>query len=343
MRFTSIRCVFCLQVLIVSMVMGLTGCTKEYASMKVKSPLEIPMGFPEVFFPTDNEFSRERWELGKMLFFDPVLSRDSSISCASCHKPEFAFADNRSTSPGIENRSGKRNSPSLANVGYFPYLLREGGVPTLEMQVLVPIDEHNEFDFNIVDLSVKLAHNAKYAQLAKEAYNREIDPFVITRAIATFERSLISGTSPYDKFVNGDQNVLNREENSGRMLFFSERTKCTSCHGGMLFTDHSFQNNGLYLNYTDSGRLRLTGEGQDRALFKVPSLRNVGLTAPYMHDGKMESLIAVVNHYNRGGYDHVNKSELVQPLGLSFEEKKALVAFLKTLSDFEFINDKRWD
>lgn len=324
-------------------ILFLSGCSKDSGPSYFDPYQEIPEGFPDMVFPEGNEYSYSRWILGKKLFFDPVMSRDSSISCASCHMPNMAFTDNKATSPGIEMRPGTRNSPSLANVGYYPYLLREGGVPTLEMQVLVPIAEHNEFDFNVVDLSYKLRENEEYVNLAKQAYNREIDPYVITRAIANFERSIISGKSNYDKFINGNKSALNTNEKRGMDLFFSERLKCTSCHSGVFFTDHSFQNNGLYLNYPDSGRMRLTGEIKDRALFRVPSLRNVGLTYPYMHDGKMSTLLDVINHYNSGGVNHFNKSVKIEPLKLTEEEKSSLVAFLNSLSDFEFVNDRKWD
>ena len=329
--------------LVLGMVFTNTSCKKETPVSSQKSYLEIPVGFSNMTFPIDNQFTNERWALGKKLFFDPVLSLDSSISCATCHEPNLAFADNKKTTPGIFERPGVRNAPSLANVGYFPYFLKEGGVPTLEMQVLVPIDEHNEFGFNVVELTRKLQRDPKYMLMANQAYDREIDPFVITRAIATFERSLISGNSIYDKYVIGNPMVLNPKELQGMSLFFSSKTNCFSCHGGELFTDHSFQSNGLYQEYTDIGRMRLTQLTEDRGKFKVPSLRNVGLTAPYMHDGSLETLSEVIAHYNKGGENHANKNELIRPLGLSKEERDALEAFLHTLSDYSFINDTRWN
>ncbi len=320
----------------------LTSCSKSESEEIVSQHVEIPMGFPHVEFPTDNEYSSSRWALGKKLFFDPVMSRDSTVSCASCHDPQLAFAKNESTSLGVNNRPGTRNSPSLANVAYFPYFIREGSIPTLEMQVLVPIQEHNEFDYNIVDLSDKLNSISEYVELSQNAYSRNPDPFVITRALANFERSLLSGNSRFDKFQNGNSSALTADEKSGMVLFFSERTNCSACHSGFLFTNHSFQNNGLYINYPDSGRMRFTLNENDRALFKVSSLRNVGLTFPYMHDGKMNSLENVIDHYNRGGEGHVNQSDLIRPLNLSEKEKMQLVQFLHSLTDYAFINDQKW-
>lgn len=302
-----------------------------------------PKGFPAIDFPEGNEFTEERWKLGKRLFYDPILSVDSSLSCASCHKQSFAFSDNVPTSDGVMNRAGTRNAPSLANLAYHPYFTREGGVPTLEMQVLVPIQEHNEFDFNIVEISEKLKKIESYVTESKLAYGKEPDHFVITRAIANFERSLISGNSPYDQYeFQGDSNALSSLEKTGKGLFFSDRTSCSTCHTGFNFTNYSFENNGLYENYDDPGRYRFTGEEGDRAVFKVPSLRNVAVTAPYMHDGSLESLEAVISHYNSGGKSHQNKNKLIRPLELTEVEQEALLAFLKTLTDESFLNDSKF-
>ena len=300
--------------------------------------MEVPEGFPPVPEPADNTFSQSRWALGKQLFFDPVMSVDSSISCASCHAPDLAFSDDRAFSLGVEDRQGRRNSPSLANVAYHPYFTREGGVPTLETQVLVPIQEHDEFDFNIVLLTERLLADSQYVAMAHAAYNRPPDPYVITRALACFERSLLSGNSSYDEYQRGNT-MLSASARRGMDLFFNERTQCSSCHSGFNFSNYAFANNGLYDNYPDPGRYRLTGEEADLATFKVPGLRNVAYTAPYMHDGSLSTLLAVVEHYNTGGREHPNKSERIQPLGLDQQEMEDLVAFLESLSDEAFINN----
>lgn len=334
---------FLLVVLGFGLVVSLQSCDKTEPILTTVQYLEIPNGFPDIVFPEDNAFSNKRWELGKKLFFDPVLSKDSTISCATCHKPELAFADDQATTEGVENRPGIRNSPSLANVSYAPYFLREGSVPTLEMQVLVPIQEHNEFNSNIVDLSEKLNTIPEYVKLSNQAYNRNPDPFVITRAIATFERSLISGNSAYDDYLDGNKTALTASEIEGMNLFNSSQTNCSSCHSGLFFTNHDFENNGLYELYADSGRMRFTRLESDRALFKVPSLRNVAITAPYMHDGSVATLEEVIEHYNSGGAVHTNKNALIKPLNLTISEKESLIAFLNSLTDFKFINDTKWD
>lgn len=334
------------QALIIFIGLTLLSCKKEEGSVSdafenvATSIGEVPPGFPAVEYPEDNPFSIDKWKLGKKLFFDPILSEDNSVSCASCHEPADAFADTRAVSLGVQDLEGTRNSPSLANVAYHPYYTREGGVPTLEMQVLVPIQEHNEFGTNIVVLAERLASDAEYVQMSQQAFDRDPDPYVITRAIATFERTLLSGNSAYDRFAfSGDRQALNIAERRGMSLFFSDRTNCSQCHADFNFTNYALENNGLYESYADPGKFRLTLDSSDLGRFKVASLRNVALTAPYMHDGSMETLTEVVRHYNSGGKTHPNKSALIKPLQLSDKEVTDLVSFLETLTDASFITN----
>ncbi len=322
----------------------LQACKKDTEPPEVENPLlYIPPGFPPLNFEIGNEFTPQRWELGKKLFFDPIMSRDSTISCSSCHLPEFAFSDIKAVSEGVGGALGTRNSPSLANIAYHPYFTREGAVGTMEGQILIPIQEHNEFDHNIVLIAQKLQQNEDYVQMSRSAYNRMPDPFVITRSISTFERSMISGESPYDKYqVQNINNALTDSQIRGMTLFFSNQTNCSSCHGGFNFTNYAFQNNGLYDTYNDIGRMRFTNNMADNALFKVPSLRNVEVTAPYMHDGSINTLEAVIEHYNSGGSSFFNKSELIQPLNLTNGQKTDLINFLKSLTDEEFLNEEKF-
>jgi cytochrome c peroxidase len=320
----------------------LIACAKDESDHQIiPSSLEkiaIPKGLPEIVFPSDNAFTPQRWELGKKLFYDKRLSIDSTISCASCHQQKFGFADNQPFTAGVLGRAATRNAPSLVNVAYHPYFTREGGVPTLEMQILIPIAEHNEFGFNLVRLVERLSKDSTYQNMARTAYNRNLDAFSITRAISTFERSLISGDSKYDIFVAGKASLTSLEK-EGMNLFFSEKTQCSSCHSGFNFTNYAFENNGLYEIYEDAGRMRLTNKMEDLALFKVPSLRMIGVTAPYMHDGSLANLFDVIEHYNQGGKDHPNKNKKLKKLGLSLQEKNALVAFLNTLTDKSFLSN----
>jgi len=303
--------------------------------------VQTPAGFPVMEVPLDNQYSAARWQLGKRLFYDKRLSRNNTISCSSCHRQEFAFSDSVAFSPGDNAAQGTSNAPTLTNIGYHPYFTRGGSVPTLEMQVLVPVQEHNEFNTSILDIAEKLKPDSSYRAMAAAAYGREIDPFVITRALACFERSLVSGNSRFDRYYyGGAADKLDEEEIRGMKLFYSPRTSCSGCHSGFNFTNYSFENNGLYLKYADSGRMRFTRKESDRAKFKVPTLRNIALTAPYMHDGSMKTLEQVVDHYNSGGAGHRSKSALIRPLHLTRKEKKELVAFLKTLTDHSLITDK---
>jgi cytochrome c peroxidase len=317
------------------------GCKKQQVDSNEYDQLtNIPTGFPDIVYPDDNQFSLEKWDLGKQLFFDPRLSIDNSISCGSCHKQDLSFADQSDVSLGVSNRLGTRNTPSLANVAYHPYYTREGGVPTLEMQVLVPIQEHNEFDFNIIEIVKKLEKDPYYSQQSQKAYGRAFDHFVITRALACFERTLISGNSKFDKYFYQDSEfTLTASEIRGMDLFFSDEIGCSNCHGDYNFTNYEFENNGLYLEFEDEGRFRLTGESEDIGKFKVPSLRNVSVTAPYMHNGSLSSLDEVIEHYIAGGQPHPNKSSLITSLVLSPKDKSDLIAFLHTLTDHEFLTN----
>jgi cytochrome c peroxidase len=302
--------------------------------------LQIPAGFPAPPIPSDNALTQSRVALGRRLFFDPVLSADSTRACASCHTPWLAFSDSTPVSLGIEGRRGARNAPSLANVAYQQRLMREGGVPTLEMQVLAPIQEHQEFDFNIVLAGERLARIPVYVQMAEKAYGRPPDAFVITRALAAFERTLLSGNAPFDQWqYQGKKQALSAAARRGYVLFRSERLQCTQCHSGFLFTSQGYANTGLYEVYPDSGRYRSTLLERDRAVFKIPSLRNITRTAPYMHDGSLPTLEAVLDHYQSGGKNHPNKSPVLKPFRLSTREKQDLLAFLHSLTDTSFINN----
>jgi cytochrome c peroxidase len=301
--------------------------------------LFIPKGFPTPFIPEDNQLSDSRIALGKKLFFDNMMSRDSSLSCASCHQPQFAFSDGRQKSVGIKGREVSRNAPTLTNVAYQPYFLLDGLNPSLETQVKIPIHEHNEFDFHILLIAERMKQDSLYVSLSKDAYNSEPSPQVIAYAIACYERTLISGNSPYDQyFYQGNNTALNDSEIRGMNLFFDD-LYCASCHGGFNFSDSRLTNNGLYTNYTDQGRARLTKKTEDQAIFKTPTLRNIGFSAPYMHDGSFESLEQVIDHYSSGAKGHFNQDPLIQPFDISQDQKQDLIAFLIALNDSAFVKN----
>jgi len=299
------------------------------------SLLSVPKHFPTPTIPKDNQLTIARVKLGKKLFFDPIMSKDRTLSCSSCHHPEKAFTDGEKTSIGKGGKRLLRNAPTLINVAYQDSgLLFEGGVPSLEMQVLVPVQEHLEFDFSLKLIAERMKKDSDYLRLSHQAYDKVPSPFVITRAIASYERTLIQGNSRYDQFINGDSSALNERELQGLTLFF-DQLECDRCHGGFLFTTKAFENNGLY-NYPypkDSGRMRLTHLEKDRDKFKVPTLRNIEITAPYMHDGSIKTLKEIVMHYENGGEDHPNKSKFIMPFELTNQKRENLVLFLKALTD----------
>lgn len=286
--------------------------------------------WPQMEFPTDNEPDAQKIVLGERLFFDPIVSIDSSISCASCHKEVYGFADDVAISPGVEDRLGKRNSPSLWNVGYQPYFMREGGVPTLEMQVLVPVQEHSEMAFNMVLLAQRLNANTAYKNDFLEAFGDSASAFTITRALAQYERTLIQEPTSFDEYVRGDNGALSIAAKKGFELFYG-KAGCDHCHSGPLMTNFGFYNNGTQIGPDDYGRAELTLDSADFYLFKVPSLRKVALTAPYMHDGSLASLRDVLEQYNQGGVGHDYTSDGIEPLNLNESELVALEEFLSSL------------
>ena len=301
--------------------------------------LHVPRHFPEMVIPLDNPPTLLGIELGRKLFYDKRLSGDGSTSCASCHLVSSAFTDGKMTSEGFNGKFGKRNAPTLANVGWLPRLMSEGGVPSLEMQVLAPSIDTNEMNFNLGKSADLLRADEELNRLSWDAYQRDLDAYVIVRAVASFERTFISGDSRYDRAVYLHTDSMTDEEIAGMNLFFSARTNCSSCHAGVFFTDDGYYNVGLYDDYQDKGRQRVTYSADDIGKFKVPTLRNIELTAPYMHDGSLNTLEDVIDFFNSGGAPHPNKDARIHPLLLNTQEKKELVAFLKTLTDWNFVQN----
>lgn len=287
---------------------------------------------PEVVFPENNPFSDASVELGSALFFESLLSKDTTLSCQSCHLNDVAFADHLPVGEGIKGRKVTRNTPSLMNIGLHPYFMADGKFASLEDQVMSPINEHREFDMNAKEVVQRLKTYPYYNELSQQAYGTEITMEVVQKAIANFERIIVSDHSKFDRFKRGEIS-LTKEETEGWKLFTSTELKCHQCHSGFNFTNYAFENNGLYEVYADSGRALITKEPKDLAKFKVPSLRNIGLTAPYMHNGSMNTLDEVIAHYAKGGRQHSSKSDLIQGFQISDTEKKALIAFLHTLTE----------
>ncbi len=294
-----------------------------------------PMG--EVIFPAGNPITAEKIELGRKLFFDKQLSSDGTVSCATCHLPQYAFSDQKTFSDGVQGRKTQRNSPSILNAGYLPTVMYDAHIKTLELQVIVPIQEHVEMNMKMLDLLKKLKNVSEYQESAKRIYNRDFDAYVLTRSIAAFERSLISQNSRFDQYVAGNKKAMSKDERAGWKLF-SEDLYCAKCHPAPNFTTYLPENNGLYLDYgADLGRFRIFNDSNDIGKFKVPSLRNVELTFPYMHDGSMKSIENVIQHYQSGGKNHINKNGIIQKFNLSSNQINQLKLFLFTLTDTSYM------
>ncbi len=313
----------------------LTACRPDDEAFTVADVRDVPAHFPAYVEPADNPLNQAKWELGRHLFFDERFSADGMLSCASCHNPSLAMADSLAVTPGTSGESGVRNAPALVNLAWQPRFHREGGVPSLEAQVLAPVQEPTEFHRDLVELVDQLGQDAQYQDWAQEGFDRPFDAYVMTRALAAFQRTLISGSSPYDRWIQGQTEALSPAALRGRELF--EGLECASCHQGVMLSDFATHNTGLYETYVDQGAYRLTFDSADIGAFKTPSLRNVALTAPYMFDGSLHSLEAVLEHYASGGSGHINQDERIRVRELSAQDRSDLVAFMESLTDDAFV------
>lgn len=316
---------------IVSVSLFLTECKSSGGAI---SP------FPTISHPVDNPSSEAKIELGRKLFFDTRLSKGDEIACVSCHQPDFAFTDRVPLSQGVEGRQTERNSPSLLNSGFLPTVMFDAHLETLERQVIVPIQEHTEMDMDMKTLLEKLRGIPEYAQAAQNIFGREFDAWVLTRSISAFERSLTSLESKFDQYYyKKDPNALTASEERGWKLF-SDKLYCTECHAPPMFTNYEALNNGLYSDFgKDKGRFRIHNDSTDIGKFKVPSLRNIDMTYPYMHDGSMNTLEEVLSHYSKGGNPHRNKDERIVPFTISEDEQNDLIHFFQALTDTSYLKD----
>ncbi len=310
--------------------------------------LIVPKNFPQPKFTFDqNPITKEGFELGRLLFYDPRLSSSGTIACGTCHRQLFAFADHgHDVSHGVGDKLGFRNTPAIQNLAFQPDFFWDGGVNHIELAPLNAIQNPVEMNENLANILTKLQGIPTYKQQFKTVFGSDsITSQRMLRALAQFTGMLVSSNSRYDNYIRGENNVVFTDsEKSGLALF---KAKCANCHATDLFTDHSFRNNGLDVTPTDKGRELITNNIADRGKFKVPSLRNVERTGPYMHDGRFYSLDAVLNHYASGvkesaTLDPVLKNGTTLGIPLTDTEKKDLIAFLKTLTDPSYLIDKRF-
>ncbi len=303
--------------------------------------LEIPIGLPPVQFPANSQPTEGAFDLGRRLFYDKNLSLDGSISCASCHNPRFGFSDSRPVAEGVGGRKGRRNSPTIFNSAFGRTFQWDGGAATLEAQILAPLTGVNEMAHSPEALETKLRDNSIYRAMFERAYGPgSITVDKVAKALTTFERLILSGNSLYDKYdYLGNQKALSQPAVRGLALF-SGRGKCSVCHQlgkeFALFTDGLYHNLGVGANergeLADLGRYNVTKAAEDSGAFKTPTLRSITQTRPYMHDGSLTSLAAVIEFYNRGGQPNRYQSKLIRPLNLEAQDKIDLLAFLESLS-----------
>lgn len=308
-------------------------------------PLKLPSNFPPpVYDLASNPITKEGFELGRKLFYDPILSRDGTISCGSCHIQASAFTHHsHDVSHGIDDRLGFRNSPPVMNLAWSRFFFWDGGVFHLDLQPIGPIENPDEMGDQLKNVISKLQRNKKYPALFEKAFGPgEINSQKFLKALSQFMLSCISANAKYDSVVRGEGPQFTLEEEKGKELF---KEKCSSCHSTDLFSDQSFHNVGLAPNYfNDSGRYRISLDTTDWYRFKTPSLRNVMFTAPYMHDGRFETLEQVFDHYDHDVKDMPSLDPILRKNGrlgiaLSADERTLLIAFLKTLTDERFIRD----
>jgi cytochrome c peroxidase len=312
---------------------GVVSCHPE-------QPDDVSWEMPEVVYPDNNPDSDASLELGGSLFFETLLSRDSSLSCQSCHLLTEAFADHLSVGLGIDNRTVTRNTPSLFNVGLHPYFMKDGKFASLEDQVLGPINDNREFDLSPMEVEKRIRSMALYNDFSQEAYGEDISIDIIQKALANFQRALISKNSAFDVYMAGDTAAISVSARKGWEMFKSNELNCISCHSGFDFSDYSFQNNGYFETYEDSGRALISKDDGDIGKFKVPSLRNVALTYPYMHDGSVATLREVIEGYMKGGNGHPNQSSRIVKFQLTEREILDLETFLQSLTELRLLEDQ---
>jgi cytochrome c peroxidase len=299
-----------------------------------------PLGLPPIFWPDDNPYTPEKAELGRLLFFDKRLSSDGTIACFSCHDPAKAFADGAANSLGIGGQRGGRSAPTVINRAYSTLQFWDGRAATLEEQAKGPIANPIEMT---IDKETDLAHNnvvkrlkavPGYVARFKKAFGTtDFTLDQVVQAIATFERTVLSGNSPFDRYQAGDEKALTAAQKRGMDVFF-KKAACDSCHLGFNFTDGSYENVGIGMDHPkpDLGRYLVTHREEEKGAFKTPTLREIEHTGPYMHDGSLKTLEEVVEHYDKGGIKNPYLNQRIKPLHLSAQEKQDLVAFLKALS-----------
>lgn len=323
-------------------VLGLIFLFHKYSSPYLAEEpdvIVVPLGLPPIPWPEDNPYNREKAELGRLLYFDKRVSADGTISCASCHSIPRAFTDNRPVSQGIHGKLGTRHAPTVINAAYQKLFFWDGRASSLEEQAKGPIANTKEMSLlDNVHQAYEACHERirniqGYRVLFKQVFgNEECSIDDIAKAIATFERTILSGNSPYDRYRAGDRTAMTEEQIAGYEVF--KRTGCAICHAGANFTDGRFVNIGVGMDaeHPDLGRYEITKKNSDWGSFKVPTLREISKTHPYMHNGSLATLEEVIDYYDKGGIPNKNLHPLMRPLEMTTEDKKSLLSFMHALS-----------
>jgi cytochrome c peroxidase len=330
----------CALIALGSLILFMGACQQEAPRPRADLtpyPLQIPLGLEKDYakwIPADNPLTVAKVELGKKLYFDPRLSVDGNISCATCHNSQFGFSNGVPVSAGFQGKLGDRNSPTTLNRLYSTLQFWDGRAKSLEDQALGPVQNPAEMANTLPGMIANLNKISGYKPEFLRAFgSEEITADRVGEALATFERTLLSGNSPYDRFQAGDTEALSESAKRGLVVFMG-KGKCNECHTLPYFTDEQFHNLGVGMDKPkpDLGRFDVTHEEKDKGAFKTPTLRNIAETYPYMHDGSVETLDEVVEIYDRGGTRNPYLDAKIKPLGLSEKESKDLVEFLKSLT-----------
>jgi cytochrome c peroxidase len=295
----------------------------------------IPKGVAPIIWPPDNLYTPAKAELGWLLFFDKRLSGDGTVACASCHDPKHAFADGQAFATGVKGQKVGRHSPTIINRAFSVEQFWDGRAATLEEQAKGPIANPIEMANTLDQLVKTLQAVPGYRERFKKVFAADsITIDQVVKAIATFERTILSGDSAYDRFKAGEKAALSESQQNGMKIFFSNKARCDSCHEGINFSNGKFANVGIGMDKAnpDLGRYLITKREEDKGAFKTPTLREIARTAPYMHDGSLKTLEEVVEHYDKGGVKNPWLHQDIKPLQMSAQEKKDLVEFLKALS-----------
>jgi len=295
-----------------------------------ESPVKVPSGLKDLPVPADNPLTQAKIDLGKQLYFDPRLSRDNTISCSSCHDPKKGWSNGEQFATGVRQQKGGRNSPTIINAAYQKLQFWDGRAVELEGQALGPIQNPIEMDLTLDEVVKKLNGIEGYRKQFQSIFKTDVTSDGIAKAIASFERTVLSGDAPYDRFKAGDQNALSAAAQRGMKVFFN-KANCSACHAGPNFTDGAFHNIGVGMEAAkpDVGRFSESKQLGDRGAFKTPGLRDIARTAPYMHDGSQATLETVVEWYSKGGHPNPQLDEEISPLKLTNQEKADLITFLK--------------